>query len=210
MLLRSHRIVWTSIDGQRGRALLDRLPEERILLLLRRPHRLILLPALPGHLCCSLADLIAHTLRRHADSEQYILVMVLAPPDIVLISSYLDSVLSLPPASAHPCSTSRRRHSCRHCPLDHLHAARLARRLLQPLRLRGSRTLLLPGQAALLLGVHLGRGSVAGYDASGSNVASLDGDALVTGEGRGDGCALDGVGAASSGASLGELGAWIV
>jgi hypothetical protein len=41
-------------------------------------------------------------------------------------------------------------------------------------------------------------------------LASLDGDALVAGEGGGDGCALDGVGAASSGASLGELGAWIV
>ena len=51
---------------------------------------------------------------------------------------------------------------------------------------------------------------MAGHDARGPNLASLDGDALVAGEGGGDGCALDGVGAASSGTSLGELGAWIV
>ena len=47
-------------------------------------------------------------------------------------------------------------------------------------------------------------------DARGPDVASLDGDALIAGEGRGDYCTLDGVGTASSGASLGELGAWII
>ena len=137
--------------------------------------------------------------------------MILAPSDIVFIASYLYAVLPLSPAGAHPCCSAGRGNSRRsRCPLDYLYAACLARGLLQPLRLGGSRALLLPGQAALLLAVHLSRGGVARHDTCGSNVASLDGDALVAGERSGNSRSLDRVRTARSGAPLRELGARIV